>query len=392
MGIFDFLKKITEKKKSRNINGEKLTFSDIENWIEKKKKEIEIKEKNLFVLIKTRISHFTNELETKINVVKSLDINARKVDDRFKSATEEGRSRYIENLGYLIRNLNNLQENKAEKLMFSIDRLFSDFNKISHMSYERATILIGKEMGNIKNELKVFSRNLVKVFDENKYIINISQTISAIEAKLKQYKETNKDEERNVDKIAHLNKEISKREEESEGISEEIEKIKKSSEYLGHLKILDECASLKEDIEKNFISLIQIVDFKALGNFYHIFEDKMERVKSYRDKFRINFEKDDGAEISRLLDAAKLNNQKISNKINEINSKREILKNKIEEASDKTRNLSVHIKKNILEIDEMKNLKAREEKRLEKIKASSGEIVSEIRKDFEKIGVDLNLS
>jgi len=258
------------------------------------------------------------------------------------------------------------------------------------MSYERATILIGKEMGDIRDEIKLFSKDLIGLFDSHKDIIDLSKNISSIEVKLRQVEEIEKDEIRANEKISSLNKEISEKEGKNTVIFEEIEKIKKSEEYLEHLNNIEECASLDEWIERDFGNLMKIIDFKALANFHHIFEDKMERVKYYRDKFRINFEKDGGNEILNLLSIAKLNSQEILDKINDINSKREMLKNKTEDDKDNTEELQAHIQKIMLEIDEMKNLKAREKKRLEKFKIIKEEIASKIKKDFEKIGVDLD--
>ena len=390
MGIFDFLRKIIKDKETEEVNKESLTFSHIGNWIEKKKEEIKTKEKNLFVLIKGRISHFTHNLEEKIKIVRSVDVNTKKAEDRLKSATEDGRSKYLEALESFLENLNNLQEDRTEIIISNVNRLFSSFIKASHMSYERATILIGKEMADIKNEVKNISKDLIKVFDEHKVILDISKTISILETKLKQYEEIKKDEARASEKIASLEREIYEKEEKNKIIFEEIEKVKKSPEYLGHLKTLDENKSLKEELERDFIYLIRIIDFKALANFFHIFEDKMERVKSHRDTFHINFEKDDGKEILNLLSVAKLNTPEILDKINEINHKREILKNKIESDNDQTRELSDNIKKTILEIEDIKNSIAREQKRHEKFKASGEEILNEIKKEFEKIEVELH--
>ena len=392
MGIFDFLKKITKEKESEGVKAERIAFSEARSWIENKKKEIEIKEKSMFVLIKARISHFTHNLEVKINIAKGVDVNVKKAEDKLKSATEEGRSKYLESLEYFIRNLNSLQEDRTEAVVFNVNKFFSSFNKTSHMSYERATILIGKEMGDIRDEIKLFSKDLIGLFDSHKDIIDLSKNISSIEVKLRQVEEIEKDEIRANEKISSLNKEISEKEGKNTVIFEEIEKIKKSEEYLEHLNNLEECASLDEEIERDFSNLMKIIDFKALANFYHIFGDKMEMVKSHRDKLQISFEKDDGKEILNLLNVAKLNTQEISDKINEINRKRETLKNKTENDKDNTGELQAHTQKIMLEIDEMKNLKAREEKRLEKFKAGEEEIIGEIRKDFETIGVELVLA
>ena len=218
MGIFDFLKKITKEKESEGVKAERIAFSEARSWIENKKKEIEIKEKSMFVLIKARISQFTHNLEVKINIAKSVDVNVKKAEDKLKSATEEGRSKYLESLEYFIRNLNSLQEDRTEAVVFNVNKFFSSFNKTSHMSYERATILIGKEMGDIKDEIKLFSKDLIGLFDSHKDIIDLSKNISSIEVKLRQVEEIEKDEVRINEKIVTLEKEILEKEEENTAI------------------------------------------------------------------------------------------------------------------------------------------------------------------------------
>ena len=267
MGIFDFLKRIITDKKSEETGKEKIAFSDIENWIENKTKEIRIKEEKIFTLIKERINVFANEIKEKINTLKNFDINSKKEEDKIKSITEEGRKKYIEFVELFIKNLDNLQQDKLEKLISNVNKIFSDFNKTSRMSYERATILIGKEMESIRDEIKVFSKDLIKVFDENEIIVNSSKVVSLIKIKLKQFEETEKDFKTVNETMISLAKKITDKEEENKKILEEIEEIKKSPDYLEYLERLKKLKFIEEDLEKDFISLRQIIDFKSLGSF-----------------------------------------------------------------------------------------------------------------------------
>jgi hypothetical protein len=169
MGLKDFLRKLAQglKSKDKGPDKEKVALSDIESWIEKKAKVIKAKEKETLALIQEKVELLEGELKEKINAAKSFDINLKKEDDKIKSAVEEGRKKYLETVEDLITSLNNLNKDKLEKAIADAERIFSDFNKKSGMSYERATILIGKEMSEIKESLKAFSRSLIKIFDEN---------------------------------------------------------------------------------------------------------------------------------------------------------------------------------------------------------------------------------
>jgi len=392
MGIFDFLKKIITDKKSEETGKEKIAFTDIGNWIENKTKETEIKQEEAFTLVKDRINVSINEIKEKINILKNVDINSKKQEDKIKSITEEGRKKYIEFVELFIKNLDNLQQDKLEKLISNVNKIFSDFNKTSRMSYERATILIGKEMESIRDGIKAFSKDLIKVFDENENIVNSSKVVSLIKIKLKQFEETEKDFKIVNETMISLAKKITDKEEENKKILEEIEEIKKSPDYLEYLERLKKLKFIEEDLEKDFISLRQIIDFKSLGSFYHIFEKEMKIVNSYKENFQANFQKDNGTDILNLLNQAKLNTEEISDKINQIyKQKKEIIENKneIEKNKDKTQELHSKIIRIITEIDNLKNLKTKEEKRREKLNSSKEDIIKSIKEEFEKIGVEI---
>lgn len=381
MGIFDFLRKITENRKTKETEKEKIALSEIGNFIENRRKEIELREGKIFVLIQDRINALVNELKRKINIVKNINVGQKKAEDRLKSAVEEGRKKYVESVEFLINNLNNLQEDKLENIIADIDKTFLDFNKRSHMSYERATILIGKEMEDIKNELKVFSKEIINVFDENKELVDSSKSISLIKSRLKLFGEIKTELEKINELITSLSKEIADKEEENKLIIEEIEEIKKSSEYLEYLEKQRKIKLLEDELKKDFLDLGQLIDFKALGNFYHIFEDTMEVVKSHRDHLQTNFQRDNGKNILNLLNESKLNNENILDKIAQITRKKEEIPEN-EKSMDKTRELYSKTTKIITEIGNLKNKKSREEKKYEMLKAGEEEIANKIMEGY----------
>jgi hypothetical protein len=393
MGIFDFFRKIFWEEEPKEIEKQKISFSEIGSWVEKKAGENETREKEVFNLIQEKIIFFSNELNEKVNILKNVDIESKKAEEKIKSIVAEGRKKYLEFTESFINDLNAIQKDNLEKVISSINKIFLDFNKSSNMSYERATILIGKEMGEIKDSLKSLSKELIKVFDESKHIVDSSKAISLIQLKLKQMGVIEKNIKRANELKAALGRQIINKKEEDKRILEEIEKIKKSPEYLEHSEKLNRVKFLEEDLEKDFLNLRQLINFKALGNFYHIFEDKIEIVKSYRDNFQINFQKDNGEGILNLLNTAKLNTEEISDKINQISTKREeITKIEIENEKNKDPVQELHSKltNTVLEVGNLNNEKAREEKRDKKLEANREEIVNQIKEEFEKIGVSVN--
>lgn len=399
MSIFDFLKKLIKNKKKEeqeeSEKNKKITFSELRFWIENKIKEIETKEEEIFSLIKDKTELLSKEIKIKINIAKSFDVNLKKADDRIKKIVEEGRKKYLESAEDLLDFLNNLKKDRFENILAFIDKSFLDFNKKSHLSYERATVLIGKEMSEIKESLKDFSKDLIKIFNENQNLIDSSKRVSFIELKLKLLEKNKKEiEEINLE-IISLYKERSNKEKEREEMLVEIEKIKKSAEYLEMKEKEEKIKILKDELGKEIFSLKQTIDFKALGNFYHIFEEEMNLVNAHKENFQINFQKDNGKNLLRLLDGAKLNNKNISDKVNKIyNKKEEILnleeKFENEKIKNQTNELSSKITKRSFEIEDLKNKKLKEEKRLENLKTNKEEIIKEIKESLEKLGFEMS--
>lgn len=411
MGIFDFFRKLTKNKKREESENKKIIFStpdlarvmdnlnfslpqsrsELEVWIESKIKEIETKEEEIFYLIKEKTNVLFKEIGIKINLAKKFDINLKKADDRIKGIVEEGRKKYLESVENLIDILNNLKKDRFENILASINKIFLDFNKKSHLSYERATILIGKEMSEIKENLKEFSKDLINLFNENQDLIDSSKRVSLIGLKLKLLEKTKEElEEINLERIS-LDKKINGWEKEKNEILDEVEKIKKSREYLEMQKKEEKIKIIKGELEKEIISLNHIIDFKALGNFYHVFEEERNILNKHKENFQINFQRDMGESILKLLDGAKLNNEDIYDKVNKIQNKKEELLNfetefKTEKNKNQTNELSFKINQIISEIEELKNKRLKEEKRFENLKINKEEIIKEIRENIEKFG------
>ena len=148
--------------------------------------------------------------------------------------------------------------------------------------------------------------------------------------------------------------------------------------------------SLEEDLEKEILNLKQLIDFKSLSNFFHIFENEMKIVKIHREDFSTEFKKDDGEKILRLVNEAKLNSEDIEEKIIQIKSKKEeIAENKQKVKKDTTHELYSETTKIILEIGNLINEKSKKEKRKEMLNISKEEIIKEIKEKIKEIGVEI---
>lgn len=390
MGIFDLFKKLVKGNKVEEIVIEKLVFSEIEGWIERKIRENETREKEILFVVGEKIKDFIKELREKIVILRGFDVEARKDKDNIKNIVINSREKYIESVEDLIERLNNLKEPKLEKFIEKINKIFFDFNKSSFRNYEITTILIGKEMAGIRDSLKTFSKKVVEIFNENRNIVDLSGSIVFIKLKLNQLSQIDKVLGEIKEEIAFLEKKtIGKKEEEGKLLGE-IEKTKKSPNYLDYLNMQEKIKFLEEEIKKNIQSLKQLIDFKALTNFYHIFENEMSTIKEHRENFEESFRKDDGLRILNLLENSKLNNNEILEKEEHIrDGKEELKKNKQEIKGDETRNLNSEKTRIINEIGELNTEKVKEEKRHGKLKASKGKLISILKQELGRMNVEV---
>ena len=389
MGIFDLFKKLIKEKEREEIVIEKLAFSDIEDWVRNKMEENEVKEKEVINSVKKKINSFDGQLKEKKDVLENFDVESKKVEDRLKSVVNESRKKYIESLEIFMGNLNNIEKEKLEEFISYVNKVFLDFNKKSYVHYEKTTILIGKEMGGIRDSLKTFSKELVKIFDENKNIVDLSRSLAFIKLKLNQINQIDKVLEEIKEEIASLGKKTIDKKEEEEKLLEGIEETKKSPSYLDYLNRQEKIKFLEEEIKKDIQSLRQLIDFKALANFYHIFGNEMNIIKEHKENFEESFRKDNGLRILNLLEKSKLNNNKISEKTEYIRTKKEELKeNKQKIRGDETQHLNSEKTKINKEVEELNEEKEKEEKRHEKLKISKEEATDILKQEVSKLNVE----
>lgn len=104
-----------------------------------------------------------------------------------------------------------------------------------------------------------------------------------------------------------------------------LNKIKNSEEYIKNIQLKESIIIKEEEIKNQISQLRQDIDFKSLSSFFHIFPEKMNYIKRYKESFLLEFKEDKGKSLVNLLNEAGLNNDKISEQIKNISMKEEIL-------------------------------------------------------------------
>lgn len=392
MGILSFIKKIfSEPEETKPASREKIAFSNIEDVIKKKINETNAKENKEFSIIKENIRKFTGELKENINLVNKVDVESKEKNDKVKSAVYEGRKKYIEFLERFIDILESLEYSNLEKLVEDINLAFTRFNENSGKSYERATILIGKEMGNIRETLKKFSNELIDIFKTDKEIILTSRRLSLIQSKVNEIKKIDEESLRINEEITNINNKIDYKEKENKEISQKIEEIKNSQEYLNNIEKKKNIQTNEKEIEKEISELRQLIDFKALSNFFHIFEDRMAIVKLYRDDFLVEFKKDMGSRLLNLLNESKLNNEKIYDSIKQLQDKQQNIENNKKDIKiDETQDIYLEFEKTKEDINNLTKEREWARKKEEKLKTTKEETLKLIKQELGLMNLDLD--
>ena len=383
MGFFDFFK----KKKEQIIEIEKISQNEFQDWILNKKIKIEKQEQEFSILMKERISQFTSELEEKISVLHEVNIDEKKDVEKIKLIVKENLRNYIDYLEKLMIKLKEIDDEK--NIIEKINSIFTDFQKKSALSYEKATILVGKEMKDIKESIRKFFEDLEIIIKNNKDIIDESKMIRLIEIENNKLNEFKKIKSEIINNIEESNNKISNLEKNINIKEEEIENIKKSDKFLEENKKKKDLEIKKQELEKDIGNLSRIIDFKALTNFYHSFEKEMSIIKEYRENFKQTFHKTKGENIMLLLRESKLHSVDILNKFQEIEEKRKEINNIIIEETG-IENLEYVIKEIKSEIEDFNLKKLMKEKKLEKLEINLNDIIESIKTELIKINVKLN--
>ncbi|MFH1521971.1 MAG: hypothetical protein ABIF18_03360 [archaeon] len=390
MGLFNLFKKLARENRVEEIVIEKLAFSDIENWIKDKTKQNEFKQNEIILVIKDKIKKHANEINNKIKILDNFDIETKKEKEHIKRIVNNNKKDYIRAVENFLEKLNDLKINEFEEFMKRVNEIFLDFNKSSYKNYERATILIGKEMANTKEDIRTFSNDLFKTYEENKDIVNFFKIISQIISKYQNINLINNTLSKITEEKSSLNKKIGEKEKEDKILKERIKEIKKSQNYLNFLNSRKRLEFLKSESKKDILELKQLIDFKVLANFFHINPKQMKIVKNHKEDFYAHFIKDNGKSIIELINEMKLNNDKISGKIKYIYSKLEEIKNSEQEIKDdETQEFYFRMGELESEIDNLKIERAKEEKRYGRLETSKEQLIDTLKQEFSKMNVDV---
>lgn len=392
MGFFDFLRR--SKKEEIIQEPEKLHYKDIDKYVQDKKVELKKEDEEFLDKIKTINNELIFSLEEKIEFINNLDLNEKKAEEKIKTIIKGNLDNYMNEVEKLKVDLGNLSEIGTSKdLIDKINVLFLNFQKKSEINFQKATYLVG-ELGQIKEKISLYFKNLDNLVSENKSFIDRSNLLDFVSDKLRKISETEKTEEEIKTEIEAYKNKIDELNKEIEDYENDINKIKKSDDYKEEINKKEKIKSLKRDSEKEINSLRDLVNLKVLSNIFHQNEKEMSIIKEYKVNFLKAFQKDDGKDFGEIISStSQIDNKDVINKKFELISD---LKSEIGKLEDISNTSILNIDSKNLEI---KNLKdkidhinkdiERENKRYEKMKMVKVDLVDSLKNKFKEANVDL---
>ncbi|MCA9487636.1 MAG: hypothetical protein KC516_01605 [Nanoarchaeota archaeon] len=388
MGIFSFFKK--KEKFEKDDSDRVLKYQEIEDFLEDKEKSLHNEEKIALEEIDTLVDKLLKDLKEGLRILKSVNINSKKSDDKTKAHSIEGVKKYSENIEYLIEKLDSIKMKSLLETEKEIDEIFKEFDKLSSTNYERGTLLVGKEMASLKNSIKVFSKNLIKTLNQKKELKELILKIKIMFSKIEEINKIDSSIEKLKSKEKGLDKKIESVKKEEKELFEKESVYHKTKEYEEILEAKRNLEFLKKEIVKKMSELKSLIDFKSLSNFFHKYEKEMEILRKYRDDFKKMYEEDMGKKLISLLDESKLNKDKINSLVKEINKEFESLeKNYNKSKEDKTPSFSENLNKLRNSLEDLETIHSKDIRFNEKVVSSRERLLESLKKGLNNFKAEI---
>lgn len=338
MGFLEKIRKFFDNKEI--LEKKEYNFETARKLIEKELEVIDENQKKRVLEANKSVLEAISNLDESIIKLRNINLNDRKEDQRIKSVVAENLSQFTEQTVKLKVELTKLEKN--ESYLENIERILANFNRMTKTSYQKATILVGKELEEVKLMINEIVTKIKPLYSDN---LSDKDKKNKIKTILEDYKKLE-----NLEKDCSSVDEIIKQKEENlkeirlkiEKIDEDLKGISQTKEYQ---KEQQEKEKKKKDIENNDKEISEIkerINFKSLSKKYHSDEDNMEIITKYADNFKkklieeniedlVEFLEKENINIdirelkNRTIDILKVIPSKIDEKIKEMNERKQRL-------------------------------------------------------------------
>lgn len=297
MGILALLKQLFQSTSPQEPPAEavKIKINQLKEWIAESEKKNGALEEGIKKQLSTKLSELRIQLEQKNQALKTIDISSYKVEEKIKVIVRENLPYYTIHLDqlmtYIHEILNQKNSTNLEDFINTITLAFNDFEKKSSKNYQKATILIGREIGDSKEVITIFTNFLHKTVREHEVFFSKKKDLEGIKKSLQEYQEVQGTEEDMKESIIKRNAMLDALKKEKEAKEKELSDYKKSLPYSQFVKLQEETRQKIQENEKDLANIKQSLNIKYLLKEFHNDRKKSKIIRSYEDM--VNALKDD---------------------------------------------------------------------------------------------------
>lgn len=274
---------------------------DIESHIFKKDKEIEKLLNDKINALYTELSPLLIKLEKDAEILASVNISDKKVEEKLKQITELGRNGYIAAIRKLIAGL------KQKKAIGHISEKLNNFMANSAKSHFKATVLIGKEIEAVMDDIKAIRKLDDDFAKGNSSFIKESNNIKALIEKLKKKKQNEEKRYALYSEIEGI-KGINKKYNEHLGeIIKKIQETEKSPEHKNREILITKKGEKHLSLQKIESEIRTLLDKRALEKYSYIEQNKENKaiINSYLENPLNALLSDENLKIKIILNSTK---------------------------------------------------------------------------------------
>ncbi len=279
---------------------EEITLKNVDRFnqkLEKDLKKIEEKRGHIKTSMTERINRFNLEILENVKIVQEVDIGKIRERENLKILTKKGIDSYIEILDELIKGLDDAKNMPSEEYVNKIVENVNRFSKLSRVHFERATILVGDKMVNLKETCNSLFRDLTGIIKENPKLSKEKEKIVVLQKLVLELKEDKKKVEEYEENKNALNEKIRILRKDREALKKRMDELENSSDYKKDEENKEKAKKDTEKLENEIQLLKKQIDFKALAKVFYKDSKKMNVLKSYSENFLYSVKNDTNLDI-----------------------------------------------------------------------------------------------
>lgn len=355
-----------------------LTYAGAKQWLQRERRVEAEEERDAQRALKERVGRFLTELDVKREALAAVDYESRNVEKRAKAIVRGNLQKYLLLVETLRSDVAALDEEEPAASLVSLQHLLKEFATRSEKNYQRATLLIGEEIAQVKRCVADFARALTQMAEQE----GSAPPLAAIDGIVQRIDEEATALKECRQRVTSCNKRLQALAEREAAIQASINELRNSD---GFARQKEKRKQIEKKLKDELRLLKSMIDFKALGNEFHTDEKRMRIIQEYKTAFAERFRKDQ--RIMALLAEAKLQSAAMVASAERIAKAETALA--AQTPNDGTAHLVAEREQLVRERASREQERTKELKRQEKLRVHSHELKNELRAALAARGIIL---